>query len=159
MKGPFFQSAKGIARLGSLPPLQPVGSERHISEGPVIGLIYSYDMADRLGVCLFADVHNYGMLLVLYGEQAIRHQPFALTGQIIRPYVPHVQAALLESAQSFAEEIRVSPTLWKERAFPSHTGRLESEEGRTYERQARHHTRKPVHGNPMRDASVDPFGS
>ena len=66
------------------------------------------------------------MLLVLYGEQAIRHQPFALTGQITRPYVPHVQAALLESAQSFAEEIPVSPTLWKERAFPSHTGRLES---------------------------------
>ena len=29
--------------------------------------------------------------------------------------------------------MRVSPTLWKERAFPSHTGRLESEEGRTYE--------------------------
>ena len=48
------------------------------------------------------------MLLVLYGEQAIRHQPFALTGQITRPHVPHVQAALLESAQSFAEEC-VSP--------------------------------------------------
>ena len=98
------------------------------------------------------------MLLVLYGDQAIRHQPFALTGQIIRPYVPHVQAALLESAQSFAEEIRVSPTLWKERAFPSHTGRLESKEGRTYEAK-RAITRKPLHGNPMRDATVLPFVS